>query len=61
MEKRILAVLIAAWVGAAFAQGNADRNVNAGRPAMRYRALPSRRCRSHRQRLRPWWLRRRRV
>src|SRR4029077_20579434 len=35
MEKRILAVLIAAWVGAAFAQSNADRNVNAGRPAER--------------------------
>ncbi|HET7363630.1 MAG TPA: OmpA family protein [Burkholderiales bacterium] len=35
MEKRILAVLIAAWVGAAFAQSNADRNVNAGRPADR--------------------------
>lgn len=35
MEKRILAVLIAAWVGAAFAQSNADRNVNDGRPADR--------------------------
>jgi len=35
MEKRILAVLIAAWVGAAFAQSNADRNVNAGRSAER--------------------------
>ncbi|HSU78535.1 MAG TPA: OmpA family protein [Burkholderiales bacterium] len=28
-------MLIAAWVGAAFAQSNADRNVNAGRPAER--------------------------
>jgi OOP family OmpA-OmpF porin len=35
MEKRILAVLIAAWVGAAFAQSNVDRNANAGRPADR--------------------------
>jgi len=35
MEKRILAVLIAAWVGAAYAQSNADRNANAGRPADR--------------------------
>jgi OmpA-OmpF porin, OOP family len=35
MEKRILAVLIAAWVGAALAQSNADPNVNAGRPAER--------------------------
>jgi OmpA-OmpF porin, OOP family len=37
MEKRILAVLIAAWVGAAYAQtyGQTDRNANAGRPADR--------------------------
>lgn len=35
MEKRILAVLIAAWVGAAYAQSNVDRNANAGRPADR--------------------------
>ena len=30
MEKRILAVLIAAWVGAAYAQSNVDRNANTG-------------------------------
>jgi OOP family OmpA-OmpF porin len=35
MEKRILAVLIAAWVGAAYAQSSVDRNANAGRPADR--------------------------
>ena len=35
MEKRILAVLIAAWVSAAYAQSNTDRNANAGRPADR--------------------------
>ena len=36
MEKRILAVLIAAWVGAVYAQTySTDRNANAGRPADR--------------------------
>ena len=35
MEKRILAVLIAAWVGAAYAQSSVDRNANAGRRADR--------------------------
>jgi OOP family OmpA-OmpF porin len=36
MEKRILAVLIAAWVGAAYAQTySTDRDANAGRPADR--------------------------
>jgi len=37
MEKRILAVLIAAaWAGAAYAQTyQTDRNANAGRPAER--------------------------